>query len=146
MGRALSEIGVVSVMHQHTGTSIEFRDEVYAVMEAVDTRYVKFGPDVGQLVKGGADAVQVVRDFLPVIRHVHLKDFLGGPDWLGYCPLGRGRVGVDAGAILGMLETVKELEYVMVELDPSANPPQTPRQTAAESKRFLQGLGYTFRT
>ncbi|HSW51399.1 MAG TPA: sugar phosphate isomerase/epimerase, partial [Bryobacteraceae bacterium] len=146
MCKALADIGVVGVMHQHTGTSIEFRDEVYAVMEAVDTRYVKFGPDVGQLAKGGADAVQVVKDFLPVIRHVHLKDFLGGPHWLGYCPLGRGKVGADAGTILEMLETVKELEYVMVELDPSPDPPQTPRQTASESKRFLQGLGYTFRS
>jgi inosose dehydratase len=146
MCKALADIGVVGVMHQHTGTSIEYRDEVYAVMEAVDTRYVKFGPDLGQLVKGGSNAVQTVTDFLPVIRHVHLKDFSGGPAWDGYCPLGHGRVGVDANTILGLLETVKELEYVMVELDPSPNPPQTPIQTAAESKKFLQGLGYTFRS
>jgi inosose dehydratase len=146
MCKALDDIGVVGVMHQHTGTSIEFRDEVYAVMEAVDTRYVKFGPDLGQLVKGGSNAVQTVTDFLPVIRHVHLKDFVGGPAWDGYCPLGQGRVGADANTILGLLEKVKELEYVMVELDPSPNAPQTPRETATESKKFLKGLGYTFRS
>jgi inosose dehydratase len=146
MCKALADIGIVGAMHQHTGTCVEFRDEVYAVMEAVDTRYVKFGPDVGQLVKGGSNAVQVVSDFLPSIRHVHFKDFIGGAAWEGYCPLGEGKVGVDAAKILGMLETVKDLEYVMVELDPSPNPPQTPIDTARESKKFLQGLGYTFRS
>ncbi len=146
MGKALADIGVVAVMHQHTRTSIEFRDEVYAVMEAVDTRYVKFGPDLGQLVKAGSDPVQVVTDFLPIIRHVHLKDYVGGPAWDGYCPLGQGKVGANAGKILGMLETVKELEYVMVELDPSPNPPVPPIQTARISKQFLMGLGYTFRS
>ena len=48
------------------------------MMEAVDTRYVKFGPDIGQLQKAGRIRVKVVKDFLPVVRHVHLKDFDGG--------------------------------------------------------------------
>ena len=37
---------------------IEFRDEVYAVLDAMDTKYTKFGPDVGQLAKGGSDPVK----------------------------------------------------------------------------------------
>ena len=75
---------------------METRDETYAVVEAMDTRVVKFGPDVGQLQKGGSDPVKVVKDFLPVIRHVHLKDFDGGNAYLGYCPLGQGKVDVKA--------------------------------------------------
>jgi len=35
-------------------------------MNAVDTKYLTFAPDVGQLKKGGADPVQVVKDFLPL--------------------------------------------------------------------------------
>ena len=91
MCKALADIGVVGALHQHTGTCVETRDETYATMEAVDTRYVKFGPDVGQLQKGGVDPVKVVKDFLPTVRHVHMKDFDGGPHYLGYCPLGKGR-------------------------------------------------------
>ena len=83
MCKALADIGVVGALHQHTGTCVETRDETYAVMEAVDTRYVKFGPDVGQLQKGGVDPVKVVKDFLPVVRHVHMKDFDGGAALLG---------------------------------------------------------------
>ena len=144
MCKALADIGVIGVLHQHTGTTVELRDEVYGVLDAVDTRYVKFGPDIGQLAKGGSDPVQVVKDFLPIIRHAHLKDFDGGPHWAAYCPLGKGKVNVPA--VLDLLETQQELKIVMVELDPSRNAPLTPVQTAETSKEYLKKLGYSFRS
>jgi inosose dehydratase len=144
MCKALADIGVVGVLHQHTGTCVEYRDEVYAVMEAVDTKYVKFGPDVGQLQKGGSDPVKIVKDFLSVIRHVHIKDWDGGPFWTNYCPLGKGKV--DIAAIMDLLETQPELKIAMVELDSGGNPPLTPIQTAEVSKEYLKKIGYTFRT
>ncbi len=144
MCKALADVGVIGVLHQHTGTCVEFRDEVYGVLDAVDTKYVKFGPDVGQLAKGGSDPVKIVKDFLPIIRHVHLKDFDGGPYWTAYCPLGKGKV--DVPAVLDLLETQQELKIVMVELDPGGNPPLTPIQTAEASKEYLKKLGYTFRS
>jgi inosose dehydratase len=78
--KAVVDLGLTPVLHPHTGTCIETRDETYAVMENVDTRVLKFGPDIGQLQKGGADPVQVMKDFLPIVHHVHLKDFDGGPN------------------------------------------------------------------
>ena len=144
MCNALADIGVIGVLHQHTGTCVEFHDEVYAVLEAVDTRYVKFGPDIGQLAKGGSDPVKIVKDFLPVIRHLHLKDFNGGPYWTAYCPLGQGKV--DVPAVLDILEKAPDLKIAMVELDPSANAPLTPLETARTSKDYLKKLGYTFRS
>src|SRR5438132_2696383 len=53
--KAIVDVGLTPVLHQHTGTCIESRDETYAIMEAVDTRNLKFGPDIGQLQKGGSD-------------------------------------------------------------------------------------------
>ena len=142
--KAVDGVGITPVLHQHTGTCVESRDEVYAVLDAVDTRYVKFGPDVGQLAKGGADPVKVVKDFLPLIRHVHLKDWNGGPNWAEYCPLGQGKV--DVAAVLDLLEQSPEMKIIMVELDPSKNPPYTPLETARISKEYLQKQGYEFRT
>ncbi len=144
MGKAVADVGIIPALHQHTGTCIESRDEVYAVLEAVDTRYVKFGPDVGQLAKGGSDPVKIVKDFLPLIRHVHLKDWNGGPYWAEYCPLGQGKV--DVRAVMDLLEQAPDLKVVMVELDPSANAPMAPLETARTSKEYLKSLGYTFRT
>jgi inosose dehydratase len=143
-GKMLTDMGLTPALHQHTGTCIETRDEVYAVLDAVDTRYVKFGPDIGQLQKGGSDPVQVVKDYLPLVRHMHLKDFDGGQYFAGYCPLGQGKVNIPA--ILDMIEKANMKGMVMVELDPSRTMPMTPGETARISKLYLNKLGYTFRS
>ena len=143
-GKALADLGVGSGLHQHTGTAIETRDEVYAVMESVDTRVFKFAPDVGQLQKGGADAAKVIKDFASITVHMHLKDFVNGPHMGGYSPLGIGMV--DLKAILETMEQANPKANIMHELDPSRNMPYTPRQTAEISKWYLQKLGYMLGT
>jgi inosose dehydratase len=143
-GKVLADLGLTAAVHQHTRTSIETRDEVYAVMEAVDTRVMKFGPDVGQLQKGGSDPVKILKDFLPVVRTVHLKDYSGEQHWAGYCPLGKGKV--DLSAVLDLLEKAEGMQYVMVELDMTRGAPMTPIECATTSKEYLQKLGYTFRS
>ncbi|HXR40337.1 MAG TPA: sugar phosphate isomerase/epimerase [Terracidiphilus sp.] len=140
---AFADLGLGSGLHQHTGTAIETKDEVYTVMHSVN-KYVKFAPDVGQLQKGGADPVQVVKDFLPILNHMHLKDFKGWNFYAGYCPLGQGQV--DIPAILDLVEAGKQECDIMVELDPSRNGPQTPLETVQTTKAYLQKLGYQFRS
>jgi inosose dehydratase len=139
-GKAMADLGVGAGLHQHTGTAIETRDEVYAVMESVDTRVFKFAPDVGQLQKGGADAAKVVKDFGAITVHMHLKDFVNGPHMGGYSPLGLGQV--DLKSILETMEQANPKANIMHELDPSRNMPYTARQTAEISKWYLQKLGY----
>lgn len=144
--KAVGGVGVTAVLHQHTGTCVESRDETYAVMHSVDTRYVKFGPDIGQLTKGGSDAVQVVKDFLPLIEHMHLKDYNGtDTHLLGYCPLGQGKV--DIPAILSQMEGKKLDGMIMGELDNDwGNPsPTPPLELVRASKTYLQTLGVKFR-
>ena len=139
-GKAMADIGLGSGLHQHTNTPIETRDEVYAVMESVDTRVFKFAPDVGQLQKGGADAAKVVKDFASITVHMHLKDFVNGPHMGGYSPLGIGQV--DLKSILETMEQANPKANIMHELDGSRNMPYTARQTAEISKWYLQKLGY----
>ena len=134
---AINDVGLGAGLHQHTGTAVETRDEVYAVMEAVNTRHVKFAPDVGQLQRGGADAAKVVRDFLSIVEHMHVKDF----DGTRYCPLGQGKV--DIAGILKMLGGVPKQPNLNVELDSSK--PLTPLEAAQVTKKYLQGLGHEFR-
>jgi inosose dehydratase len=141
---AVNDIGLGAGLHQHTGTAVETRDETYAIMEAADTKQLKFAPDVGQLQKGGANAAQVVKDFLAITVHMHLKDFSGGEHFAGYCPLGQGKV--DLKSILDMVEGANPNANIMVELDGSASMPYTALQTAQISKAYLQKLGYAFRT
>jgi inosose dehydratase len=142
-GKALADIGVASGLHQHTGSAVDTPDEVYAVMEKVDTRVFKFAPDTGQLQKAGGDAAKIVRDFKSIVVHMHLKDYSGWEHFQGYVPLGEGKV--DLKSILETMEATNPNAGIMHELDGSSNAPYTPRQTAERSKAYLQTLGYTFR-
>jgi inosose dehydratase len=141
-GMSVNDAGLRTGMHQHTGTVIEKRDEVYGIMESVSTKYMNFAPDVGQLQKGGADAAQVVKDFAKITTHMHLKDYSNGKYMAGYCPLGMGVVDIES--ILNTLEEAGNNPDVIHELD-RGNAPMTARETAAFSKTYLMKLGYTFR-
>lgn len=144
LGKAVMDMGLTPVLHQHTGTCVETRDETYAVLEAMDTRVMKFGPDIGQLQKGGSDPVKVVKDFLPLVQHMHLKDYSGGKEYLGYCPLGEGKV--DIPAILAMMDGRKTAGLVMVELDSPPPQPVPAIETAKIAKAYLEKQGVTFRS
>jgi inosose dehydratase len=113
-------------------------------MEAANTRHLKFAPDVGQLQKGGADAAKVVKDFLPILKHMHLKDYKGWEFYSGYCPLGMGKV--DIPAVLDMAEASGQNPDIMVELDPSSNGPMSPLETVKTTKAYLLKQGYTFKS
>jgi inosose dehydratase len=138
--------GLTPVLHQHTGTCVETRDETYATLDASDTRALKFGPDVGQLTKGGADAAKVVKDYLPLVQHMHLKDYNGLDDHLvGYCPLGQGKVNV--AAILDLMNGRKIQGMIMVELDnnPRDMSPTPPFDLARQSATYLKKIGVKLR-
>ena len=143
-GKAVNDVGLGTGLHQHTGTVVETREETYEVMNAVDTSYMHFAPDIGQAQKGGTDAAQLVKDFATVIDHMHLKDFKGWEHMGGYTPLGEGKV--DLKSVLETMEKANPNANIMHELDGSANMPYTPRQTAEISKKYLQSLGYTLRS
>jgi inosose dehydratase len=139
LGKAITDIGLIAALHQHTGTAVETRDETYATMEAVDTRYVKFGPDIGQLQKGGVDPVAVVKHFLPVVQHMHVKDFVGGPAMAGYCALGLGKV--DLVGVLDLMDGRRLDGMIMVELDSGGQMPYAPREAAKIAHDWLVGQG-----
>jgi len=143
--QAVSDTGLTAALHQHTGTCVESRDETYAVLESVNTKYVRFGPDIGQLTKGGSDAVEVVKHFLPIIEHMHLKDYNGeDPHLSGYCPLGQGKVNIPV--ILDLMEKRKLQGMVMVELDNDGRGTTPPLDMVKISKAYLVAQGVTFRS
>lgn len=148
VAKAVAGEGITPVLHQHTSTCVETRDETYATLDAVDTRVLKFGPDVGQLTKGGADAVQVVKDYLPLVQHMHLKDYNGKDQHLvGYCPMGQGVV--DIPAILDLMEGRQLSGMIMAELDnlDARDPdPIPPHQLVSETVSYLKSIGVKFRT
>ncbi len=147
-GKVVADHGLVCALHPHTGTPVETEEEVYYVMENVNTTYMKFGPDVGQLEKGGGDPVKICKDFMPLIEHVHLKDYSGGDNgYLGYAPLGDGKVKIKE--LLKMFEKRrnKMAGMIMFELDSDKKTkmPYSEFEAAKRSHDYLQTLGYKFK-
>jgi len=145
--KAVTDEGLVCALHPHTGTPVETEEEIYYVMNNLDTNYMKFGPDVGQIQKGGGDPVKICNDFMSLIEHVHLKDYAGGETgYLGYSPLGKGKVRI--ADILKMLEKRKDhmTGMIMFELDYQADgkPPYSNYEAAKISRDFLAKLNYKF--
>ncbi len=145
--KVVADHGLTCALHPHTGTPIETEEEVYFVMENVDTNYMKFGPDIAQIEKGGGDYIKIIRDFMPLIEHVHLKDYAGGDNgYLGYAPLGKGKT--DLKTVMNMLEERrgKMAGMIMFELDSDRNitPIYNEFEAAKISRDYMKKLGYKF--
>lgn len=157
VGRRVAGMGLIAAIHPHTGTLIETREEIDAVLSAIDPEAVFFAPDTGQIVKGGSDIMEVLNAYSSLVRHVHLKDYIGGPvqydeegnyidptGYVGYTPIGHGSLPMPE--IFAFLERIDFQDLVMVELDATPRSPRLPREAAAMSKRYLQQvLGQSFR-
>ena len=140
IGRRARDMGMVTAIHPHTGTLIETRAEIDAILGTVDPELVGFAPDTGQIAKGGADPVATLRDHKALLRHIHLKDYGGGKPtgYAGYVPIGSGVI--DMPAIFEILDQVSFDGWVMVELDGTPQAPRPPREAAAMSKHYLEQL------
>jgi inosose dehydratase len=155
-GRIFADMGLTVCYHPHTGTPIQTEYEIRSLMESVNPKYVSFAPDVAQIQKGGADAVRIVKDYLELVKHIHLKDYDGIPvqynaegkeiDSSGfacYTPLGEGVV--DIPAILALLEQSGVFNnLIMVELDGGKVTPISQEEAVRRNRDYLKQLGYQF--
>ena len=72
-----------------------------------------------------------------------MKDYSGGEGFLGYCPLGQGKVNIPA--ILDMMDGRQIAGMIMVELDGTPRMPMTALETATIAKSYLEKQGVAFR-
>ncbi len=74
VARTMVAEGVRPALHPHDGTWIETEDETRAVLEAIDSKLLAFGPDTGHLVWAGADLRELISDYADRVASVHVKD------------------------------------------------------------------------
>ncbi|MHA7963898.1 sugar phosphate isomerase/epimerase family protein [Paenibacillus sp. CAU 1782] len=160
IGARIADKGMYCCFHPHTDTAVETEDEIHAIFNKIDSRVVQFGPDLGQIAKGGSDPLRLVQEYYELIRVVHLKDYIGGPverdrdgreidktGFLSYVPLGMGTV--DIKGVLDYLENRAYAHSILVELDGNqwspnrkGNPIMNQTEAVESSKRYLRQLGY----
>lgn len=66
--------GVRPAIHPHVGTAIETEHEVEAVLDAIPSSILGFGPDTGHLRWAGMDPATIMSRHADRIAAVHLKD------------------------------------------------------------------------
>ncbi len=71
---AVTAQGVTPCFHPHVGSWIETEQEVRALLDAVDSSVLSFGPDTGHLFWGGSDPAALIGDYADRVGAVHLKD------------------------------------------------------------------------
>lgn len=74
LGRLAAEKGMTLVYHHHMGTGVQTAAEIARLMEITDPNEVSLLFDTGHLAFSGENPLEVLREHLPRIKHVHLKD------------------------------------------------------------------------
>lgn len=148
VGEYVRSIGLRLGFHPHTGTPVETRSEIDALLALVDPTLVGFAPDTGQIAKGGSDVLEVLAAYGPRVTHVHLKDWGGTRDvdarsgevdatgYVNYVPAGTGVLPIRA--IVDRLVAIGYTAWLNVELDGTDRAPRPPREAAEMSRRALE--------
>lgn len=149
MGKLLTEIGKRSAdlgiplgYHNHMNNLGERPEEVAAVLDAADPRFVKLELDTAHYQQGGGDPVKAVQEYRDRLLFLHIKDLespvagASGNRSYRFVELGRGKV--DLKGVFKALDDVGFKGWAVVELDRVPDPGRTPRQSAMIAREFIE--------
>jgi inosose dehydratase len=71
---AITSEGVTPALHPHVGSTVEIESEVHAVLNAIPSSDLSFGPDTGHLAWAGMTPSKIMADYADRIVAMHLKD------------------------------------------------------------------------
>ena len=153
IGQRMNDLGMKFAVHAHLGSNLQTREDVDAILEETNPKYVYFVLDTGHITMASMDPVELTRTYRTRIIEYHLKDVdpknRGGykgpelkngayntsPDNVIFFPLGKG--GVDFPQILSILNANRWKGWFTVELDRTTT---TAKHDAATSKAYLQNV------
>jgi len=143
IGKRTTDLGISMAYHNHMRTLGEAPDEVDALMDASDPRYVKLLLDVAHYAQGGGDPAVAIRKYRDRILFLHIKDVEsthtsgeGDKGSYRFVELGRGRV--DLPAVFSALKEIRFRGWAVVELDSVPDKTRTPKESAIISKKYLE--------
>jgi inosose dehydratase len=142
LGKRTADLGVPMVYHHHMNSTGEKPQEVRAVLDAADRRYVRLLFDVAHYQQGGGDPAAAIREYREWIDVVHLKDVRAAANSptasapaYEFVELGRGRVNLPA--VFAALREIAFDKWAVVELDRVPDPGRTPKESAEMNRRYL---------
>ncbi|NEY20012.1 TIM barrel protein [Bacillus ginsengihumi] len=112
LGKRAYENGITTSFHpiSYKTSYFRFADDYKILLEGLDPKYMGYTPDVGHITFGGMDAVEIFKEYLPLIKHVHFKDVSTNCEWK---KMGEGDID-----FAGCVQVLKDGDYngwIMVE-------------------------------
>ncbi len=74
LGKIAADQGFRLCFHHHMGTVVQTAGETIRLMEETDAKYVHLCYDTGHFIFSGVDSVEMLKEFVNRVGHVHLKD------------------------------------------------------------------------
>jgi inosose dehydratase len=149
IGKQTQAIGIQSTYHNHMNQYGETPEEVDALVQAMDSNYVRLLLDVAHYHQGGGKPAEAIIKYQKVLHSLHIKDVEcpikgdANPKSYKFVELGQGNV--DLTAVFASLDRIKFSGWAIVELDGVPDKAKTPVQCAQISKDFLQSkIQYQF--
>jgi sugar phosphate isomerase/epimerase len=117
LARRAVAAGLVAHLHpsSHHGSVLETEAEYEAILAETDPALVRFGPDIGHMLRGGFDPLPLLRRYRDRLVHLHLKDVTAAGAW---APLGQGVA--DVPALLAFLRETAYTGWLMLEEESEA--------------------------
>ncbi len=83
IARRASQNGIVCTYHPNSPPGSIFRtEEDYRILlNGLHAEVLGYTPDVGHIANGGMDPLAIIRQYRPLVNHVHFKDFSGPNEW-----------------------------------------------------------------
>jgi inosose dehydratase len=138
IGKRAADYGIQTGFHNHMGSIGQTPEQVDAILDAADPRYVKLELDTGHYLQGGGDPAAAIRKYGDRLLFLHLKDVVTAstPSGFQFVELGQGRVNFVE--IFDALRSTHFRGWAVVELDGErAGINRTPKQSAELSKDYL---------
>ncbi len=149
IGKQTQAIGIQATYHNHMNQYGETPEEVDALVQAMDPKYVRLLLDVAHYHQGGGKPAEAIIKYQKVLHSLHIKDvecpIKGDTNTKSYKFVELGQGNVDLVAVFASLDRIKFSGWAIVELDGVPDKAKTPVQCAQISKDFLQGkIAYQF--
>jgi len=74
--RALEGHGIITSLHpiSYVTSYWRFKEDYEVLFDGLDPRYMGYTPDAGHIEFGGMEAADIIKEALPLVKHVHFKD------------------------------------------------------------------------
>ena len=145
------EHDILPTLHPHTGTYLEYADELDRAMNDLPEELVSLCIDTGHCYYAGMQPEQIISQYSERVKYLHFKDInqevlqsvvANSTDFYSaisqgvFCPLGQG--GVNFSGVRQALEAIDYQGWVTVEQDMDPAIDNNPLQNAINSRSFIE--------